>query len=78
VGIVIGHQRILHEVDIGEAHHRQQGDAEVSPGEQNFIPAAVAGHGVALGRSPLVRKMITSGEIEFRTQLKQPAPPSMT
>ena len=27
------------------------------------IPAAIAGHGVALGRSPLVREAISSGEL---------------
>jgi DNA-binding transcriptional LysR family regulator len=32
-------------------------------GYDQIIPAAIAGHGVALGRSPLVRKMITSGEL---------------
>src|SRR5687768_10275975 len=32
-------------------------------GYDQIIPAAIAGHGIALGRSPLVRKMITSGEL---------------
>ena len=32
-------------------------------GYDQIIPACIAGHGVALGRSPLVRKMITSGEL---------------
>ena len=32
-------------------------------GYDQIIPAAIAGHGVAIGRSPLVRKMITSGEL---------------
>jgi DNA-binding transcriptional LysR family regulator len=32
-------------------------------GYDQIIPAAVAGHGVALGRSPLVGKMIASGEL---------------
>ena len=32
-------------------------------GYDQIIPAAVAGHGVAIGRSPLVRKMISSGEL---------------
>jgi LysR family transcriptional regulator, glycine cleavage system transcriptional activator len=32
-------------------------------GYDQIIPAAAAGHGVAIGRSPLVRKMITSGEL---------------
>jgi LysR family glycine cleavage system transcriptional activator len=32
-------------------------------GYDQIIPAAIAGHGVALGRSPLVGKMITSGEL---------------
>jgi DNA-binding transcriptional LysR family regulator len=32
-------------------------------GYDQIIPAAIAGHGVALGRSPLVRKMLTSGEL---------------
>jgi len=32
-------------------------------GYDQIIPAAVAGHGVALGRDPLVRKLLTSGEL---------------
>jgi DNA-binding transcriptional LysR family regulator len=32
-------------------------------GYDQIIPAAIAGHGVALGRSPLVRKLIASGEL---------------
>jgi len=32
-------------------------------GYDQIIPAAIAGHGVALGRSPLVREMIASGEL---------------
>jgi len=32
-------------------------------GYEQIIPAAIAGHGVALGRSPLVRKLIASGEL---------------
>ena len=32
-------------------------------GYDQIIPACIAGHGVAIGRSPLVRKMITSGEL---------------
>jgi len=32
-------------------------------GYDQIIPAAVAGHGVALGRSPLVRKLLASGEL---------------
>jgi len=32
-------------------------------GYEQIIPAAVAGHGVALGRSPLVRKLLASGEL---------------
>ena len=32
-------------------------------GYEQIIPAAVAGHGVALGRSPLVRDLIASGEL---------------
>ena len=32
-------------------------------GYEQIIPAAVAGHGVALGRSPLVRKLIAAGEL---------------
>ena len=32
-------------------------------GYDQIIPAAIAGHGVALGRSPLVRKMISSNEL---------------
>lgn len=32
-------------------------------GYEQIIPAAVAGHGVALGRTPLVRDLIASGEL---------------
>ncbi|MEO8144142.1 MAG: transcriptional regulator GcvA [Betaproteobacteria bacterium] len=32
-------------------------------GYDQIIPAAIAGHGVALGRSPLVREAIASGEL---------------
>src|SRR5687767_7376540 len=32
-------------------------------GYEQIIPAAVAGHGVALGRSPLVKDLIMSGEL---------------
>ncbi|HYG54754.1 MAG TPA: transcriptional regulator GcvA [Burkholderiales bacterium] len=32
-------------------------------GYEQIIPAAVAGHGVALGRSPLVKDLLTSGEL---------------
>ena len=32
-------------------------------GYEQIIPAAVAGHGVALGRSPLVRDLISTGEL---------------
>jgi DNA-binding transcriptional LysR family regulator len=32
-------------------------------GYEQIIPAAIAGHGVALGRSPLVRDLIASGEL---------------
>src|SRR5512145_874567 len=32
-------------------------------GYEQIIPAAVAGHGVALGRSPLVKDLIRSGEL---------------
>jgi DNA-binding transcriptional LysR family regulator len=32
-------------------------------GYDQIIPAAIAGHGVALGRSPLVRKLLASGEL---------------
>jgi LysR family glycine cleavage system transcriptional activator len=35
----------------------------VFSGYEQIIPAAVAGFGVALGRSPLVRKLIASGEL---------------
>jgi LysR family transcriptional regulator, glycine cleavage system transcriptional activator len=35
----------------------------VFSGYDQIIPAAVAGHGVALGRSPLVRKMIAAGQL---------------
>ena len=39
-------------------------------GYEQIIPAAVAGHGVALGRSPLVRDLIDSGELvaPFKSQ----------
>ncbi len=32
-------------------------------GYEQIIPSAIAGHGVALGRSPLVRKLLASGEL---------------
>src|SRR5688500_12496258 len=32
-------------------------------GYEQIIPAAIAGHGVALGRSPLVRDLVASGEL---------------
>jgi DNA-binding transcriptional LysR family regulator len=32
-------------------------------GYDQIIPAAVAGHGVALGRDPLVRKLLTAGDL---------------
>ena len=32
-------------------------------GYEQIIPAALAGHGVALGRSPLVKDLIRSGEL---------------
>ena len=32
-------------------------------GYEQIIPAAIAGHGVALGRTPLVRDLIASGEL---------------
>jgi DNA-binding transcriptional LysR family regulator len=32
-------------------------------GYEQIIPAAVAGHGVALGRTPLVQDLLTSGEL---------------
>ena len=35
----------------------------VFSGYDQIIPAAIAGHGIALGRSPLVRKAIASGEL---------------
>ena len=35
----------------------------VFSGYDQIIPAAVAGHGVALGRSPLVRKLLASGDL---------------
>ena len=35
----------------------------VFSGYEQIIPAAIAGHGVALGRSPLVRDAIESGEL---------------
>jgi DNA-binding transcriptional LysR family regulator len=35
----------------------------VFSGYEQIIPAAIAGHGVALGRSPLVREAIASGDL---------------
>jgi DNA-binding transcriptional LysR family regulator len=35
----------------------------VFSGYDQIIPAAIAGHGVALGRSPLVRKLLASGQL---------------
>jgi DNA-binding transcriptional LysR family regulator len=35
----------------------------VFSGYEQIIPAAIAGHGVALGRSPLVREAMASGEL---------------
>jgi LysR family transcriptional regulator, glycine cleavage system transcriptional activator len=32
-------------------------------GYEQIIPAAIAGHGVALGRSPLVKNLVASGEL---------------
>jgi len=32
-------------------------------GYEQIIPAAIAGHGVALGRSPLVKDLLASGEL---------------
>jgi DNA-binding transcriptional LysR family regulator len=32
-------------------------------GYEQIIPAAIAGHGVALGRSPLVKNLLSSGEL---------------
>jgi DNA-binding transcriptional LysR family regulator len=47
-----------------------EGIAELRPvatlsfsGYEQIIPAALAGHGVALGRSPLVRDLLASGEL---------------
>src|SRR5919106_6919704 len=39
-------------------------------GYEQIIPAAVAGHGVALGRSPLVKNLIASGDLvaPFKSQ----------
>jgi len=39
-------------------------------GYEQIIPAAVAGHGVALGRSPLVKDLLASGELvaPFKSQ----------
>jgi DNA-binding transcriptional LysR family regulator len=39
-------------------------------GYEQIIPAAVAGHGVALGRSPLVKDLIAEGELvaPFKSQ----------
>jgi LysR family glycine cleavage system transcriptional activator len=44
------------------AHLRAAGTLSFS-GYEQIIPAAVAGHGVALGRSPLVKGLIASGEL---------------
>jgi DNA-binding transcriptional LysR family regulator len=35
----------------------------VFSGYEQIIPSAIAGHGVALGRSPLVRKLLATGEL---------------
>ena len=39
-------------------------------GYEPIIPAGLAGHGVALGRSPLVRGLLASGELvaPFKSQ----------
>ncbi len=43
----------------------------VFSGYEQIIPAAIAGHGVALGRSPLVKQAIAAGElvVPFRREL---------
>jgi DNA-binding transcriptional LysR family regulator len=46
----------------GIAELRPAGTLSFS-GYEQIIPAAVAGHGVALGRSPLVKGLIASGEL---------------
>ena len=43
-------------------------------GYDQIIPAAIAGHGVALGRSPLVREALASGELV--TPFKRTADPA--
>jgi len=44
----------------------------VFPGYEQIIPAAIAGHGVALGRSPLVKQAIAAGALvaPFRRELE--------
>jgi DNA-binding transcriptional LysR family regulator len=44
------------------AHLRPAGTLSFS-GYEQIIPAAVAGHGVALGRTPLVKDLVTAGEL---------------
>lgn len=46
----------------GVAELRPAGTLSFS-GYEQIIPAAVAGHGVALGRSPLVKDLLNSGEL---------------
>ena len=55
------HWRTWLEVE-GIADLRPAGTLAFS-GYEQIIPAAVAGHGVALGRSPLVRDLIGAGEL---------------
>ena len=53
----------------GIAELRPAGTLSFS-GYEQIIPAAVAGHGVALGRSPLVKNLLDSGELvaPFKSQ----------
>jgi DNA-binding transcriptional LysR family regulator len=44
------------------AHLRAAGTLSFS-GYEQIIPAAVAGHGVALGRTPLVKDLVAAGEL---------------
>ncbi len=44
------------------AHLRPAGTLSFS-GYEQIIPAAVAGHGVALGRTPLVKDLVSAGEL---------------
>jgi DNA-binding transcriptional LysR family regulator len=55
------HWRTWLEVE-GIADLRPSGTLSFS-GYEQIIPAAIAGHGVALGRSPLVKDLLDSGEL---------------